>query len=130
MSNDKSIAYAVAPWLALRRGKEAIEFYKTAFGAVEVHHVENQKGEVVSRLSVNGAEFWISDDETCSPETLGQCSARMILTVPDPDAMFARAIKAGAREIFGVSEGHGWRVGRLVDPFGHHWEIGRPLAQK
>lgn len=130
MSNDKSIAYSVAPWLALRRGKEAIEFYKAAFGAVEVHHVENKTGEVVSRLSVNGAEFWISDDETCSPETLGQCSARMILTVPDPDAMFARAIKAGAREIFGVSEGHGWRVGRLVDPFGHHWEIGRPISNK
>ena len=51
----------------------------------------------------------------------------MILTVPDPDVVFQRAIKAGATEVFPVQEGYGWRVGRLVDPFGHHWEIGRPL---
>jgi PhnB protein len=47
--------------------------------------------------------------------------------VDDPDAMFEQAIAAGATEVFAVSEGHGWRIGRLVDPFGHHWEIGKPL---
>jgi PhnB protein len=52
----------------------------------------------------------------------------MILTVADPDEVFARARNAGVSEIFPVSEGHGWRIGRVVDPFGHHWEIGRPLA--
>lgn len=52
----------------------------------------------------------------------------MILTVPDPDAVFLRAIKAGALEVVPVSEEHGWRVGRVVDPFGHHWEIGRQVA--
>jgi PhnB protein len=52
----------------------------------------------------------------------------MILTVADPDAVFMRAITAGASEIFPVGEGHGWRLGRLVDPFGLHWEIGRPLT--
>lgn len=124
-----SIASSIAPWLSVRNGARAVEFYKTAFGAVEEHHVENPEGEIVSRLAVDDAVFWLSDDNRCSPETLGQCSARMILTVADPDAAFARAIAAGAREIFAVSEGHGWRVGRLVDPFGHHWEIGRPLAQ-
>ena len=53
----------------------------------------------------------------------------MILTVPDPDAAFDRAVAAGAQEVFPVGEGHGWRLGRLVDPFGHHWEIGRPLDE-
>jgi PhnB protein len=52
----------------------------------------------------------------------------MILTVPDPDAVFAAALKAGASEVYPVTEGHGWRIGRVVDPFGHHWEIGRPLS--
>ena len=52
----------------------------------------------------------------------------MILTVADPDAVVAKAIAAGAKEIYPVSEGHGWRVGRIVDPFGHHWEIGRRIA--
>jgi PhnB protein len=51
----------------------------------------------------------------------------MVLTVPDPDAMFAKALAAGAREIWPVREDYGWRLGRVVDPFGHHWEIGRPL---
>jgi PhnB protein len=52
----------------------------------------------------------------------------MILTVPNPDAIFAQAIAAGATEIFPVGEEHGWRLGRLADPFGLHWEIGHQLA--
>jgi PhnB protein len=51
----------------------------------------------------------------------------MLLTVPDPDAMFAKAVKAGAKEVRPVSEEHSWRFGRVVGPFGHHWEIGKPL---
>ena len=49
------------------------------------------------------------------------------MTVPDPDASFARAIAAGARQVWAVTEEYGWRIGRVVDPFGHHWEIGLPL---
>ena len=52
----------------------------------------------------------------------------LILTVPDPDTMFARAVAAGARPVIAVEEAYGWRLGRVVDPYGHHWEIGRPLA--
>ena len=63
-----------------------------------------------------------------SPETLGGGTARMILTVPDPDAAFARALAAGAREVVAAKEDYGWRLGRAVDPFGHHWEIGKPLS--
>jgi len=123
---------SVAPMLSVRNGARAVEFYKSAFGATEVYRVEDPGGSVVSRLSVDGAEFWLSDESpehgNFSPETLGGGSVRMILTVPDPDATFARAIAAGAREVYSVEEAYGWRVGRVVDPFGHHWEIGRPLA--
>jgi PhnB protein len=52
----------------------------------------------------------------------------MVMTVQDPDAVFARAVSSGATEVWGVTEEYGWRIGRLVDPFGHHWEIGKPLA--
>ena len=52
----------------------------------------------------------------------------MILTVADPDAMFARAVNAGAKEVVAVQDAYGWRLGRVVDPFGHHWEIGHPLG--
>jgi PhnB protein len=129
----KQIVCSIAPWLSLRNGARAVEFYKSAFGAVETYRVEDPTGAVVSRLSVEGAEFWLSDESpehaNFSPESLGGGSVKMLLTVPDPDAVFANAIAAGAKEVCPVSEGHGWRVGRVVDPFGHHWEIGRPLSQ-
>jgi PhnB protein len=86
----------------------------------------------VARLSIAGAEFWLSDESpehhNHSPESLGGITVRIILTVADPDAVFARAVAAGAKEIYPVSEEHDWRIGRVIDPFGHHWEIGRPLA--
>jgi PhnB protein len=115
----------IAPWLSLQGGARAIEFYKAAFAAVEVYHIEDPDGNIVSRLSINGAEFWLSDDSS-KPNSPGP-SVRMILTVPDPDAVFAQAIVAGTTSVYPVSEEHGWRIGRIQDPFGHHWEIGRPL---
>jgi len=123
---------SIAPWLSVRRSAEAVEFYKAAFGATEVYRHDGPGGSVVARLSVDGAEFWLGDESpehsNFSPDSLGGSSVRIILTVADPDAVFGQALKAGASEVWAVSEGHGWRVGRVVDPFGHHWEICRPLA--
>lgn len=123
--------YSIAPMLSVRDGATAVEFYKAAFGAIEVFRVEDPAGAVVSRLSVEGAEFWVADESpehaNFSPETVGGGTVRMILTVPDPDAMFVRAVDAGARSVVPVEDNYGWRLGRVADPFGHHWEIGRPL---
>jgi PhnB protein len=133
MAANKSSACSIAPWLSVRNGAHAVEFYKSALGAREVYRVEDPGGAVVSRLSVDGAEFWLSDETpehaNFSPESLGGGSVKMLLTVNDPDKVFARAIAAGAREVYPVHDEHGWRVGRLVDPYGHHWEIGRPLEE-
>src|SRR5262245_13617378 len=127
-----SIAYSLTPMLSVRNGARAVEFYKSAFGAIEVYRMEDPGGSVVARLAIEGAEFWVADEspehQNFSPESLGGATARMVLTVPDPDAMFARAVAAGAREVYAVEEAYGWRLGRVVDPFGHHWEIGHPLA--
>ena len=119
---------SIAPWLSVLRGTEAVDYYKAAFGAVELHRVENETGQIVAQLSIGGAEFWVADDPDTSPEVLGGGSVRMILTVEDPDSVFEQAVTAGATVVAAVYEGHGWRVGRLADPFGHHWEIGRPLS--
>jgi PhnB protein len=123
--------YSIAPLLSVRNGARAVEFYKAAFGAVEVYRVEDPGGAVVARLTVEGAEFWLSDESpehaNYSPESLGGGTVRMILTVPDPDALVARAVAAGARQVTAVEEAYGWRVGRIEDPYGHHWEIGHPL---
>ena len=124
--------YTLAPWLSVRRSAEAVEFYKKAFGAREVFRLDADDGAVIARLSIYGAEFWIGDESpehhNFSPETLGGGSARLILTVPDPDTVFAQACAAGARSITPTYEEHGWRLGRVVDPYGHHWEIGKELT--
>lgn len=125
-----TISTTIAPWLCLRGGARAVDFYKAAFGAKELFRLDGGDS-VVARLSVEGAEFWLSDESpenhNFSPESLGGITVRIIMTVADPDAVFLRAIKAGAKEVFPVGDEHGWRIGRVVDPFGHHWEIGRPL---
>ena len=123
---------AIAPMLSVRRGASAIEFYKAAFGAVELFRVESPDGAVVAQLSVDEAEFWLADESpehlNFSPESLGGGSVRMVLIVEDPDAGFERAVTAGAKVVWPVNNQHGWRIGRVVDPFGHHWEIGKVLS--
>jgi PhnB protein len=122
---------SIAPFLSVRRAARAVEFYKAALGAREVFRIESPTGDVVARLAVGDAEFWVSDESPAhgnySPETIGGATTRMVLTVPDPDAAYAKAVAAGAKSVTPVADMHGWRVGRVADPFGHHWEIGRPL---
>ena len=123
----------IAPMLSVRNGVRAIEFYKAAFGAGELFRLDNESGDVVARLSVGAAEFWLADESpehlNFSPESLGGGSVRMLMIVEDPDAAFERAVAAGATAVWPVSNQYGWRLGRIVDPFGHHWEIGRPLSE-
>src|SRR5262249_17327385 len=122
---------SIAPMLSVRRGTEALAFYKTAFNAEELFCLENN-GSVVAQLSVAGAQFWVADEspehQNFSPETLGGGTVRMVVVVEDPDALFNRALAAGAKVVSPITDhNYGWRVGRVVDPFGHHWEIGKPL---
>jgi PhnB protein len=128
---NHNLPTSIAPWLSVRNSAAAMRFYRAAFGAVELFLLEDPDGGVVARLSVEGAEFWLSDESpefhNFSPESLGGGTVRMILTVNDPDVFVARAIEAGASLVYPVGEEHGWRLGRIADPFGHHWEIGRPL---
>lgn len=125
---------SLAPMLNVRQGLEAVAFYKAAFGAEELFVLADE-GAVVAHLAIDGADFWVTDEspqhQNFSPESIGGCSARMVLTVEDPDAVFDRAIGAGASMVWPVADQpYGWRVGRLADPFGHHWEIGKPLGGK
>jgi PhnB protein len=135
ISNPAATSFrtSIAPWLSVRDGARAVQFYKSAFGAIEAYRLESPDGAVVAKLSVQGAEFWLSGESPeggdFTPESAGDGPVRMILTVADPDTVFQQALAAGASEVFPVGEGHGWRLGRVVDPFGHHWEIGRPLDE-
>lgn len=126
MSEDSA---QIAPWLSVADATAAVAYYAAAFGAVEVERVEEEPGIVmVAQLAIDGATFWVQQDPETSPDALGGTSpVRMILTVTDPDAVFSQAVESGATEVAPVDEEHGWRSGRVVDPSGHHWEIGRPL---
>lgn len=123
----------LAPMLSVEDGKAAIAFYEAAFGAVATIHAEDDAGRIVAELIVGPARFWVADEspnhDNYAPPTLGGATTRFVLEVEDPDAVHARAIAAGAVEIWPVGEAYGWRLGRVRDPSGHHWEIGRRLAR-
>jgi PhnB protein len=118
---------SISPWLTVGDGMRALAFYRDAFGAVEVERTDDPDGDViVANLAIDGADFWLIH-EPATPVPLPEQAVRMVLAVDDPDAVHARALAAGATEITPMYEGHGWRLGRIADPAGHHWEIGRRL---
>ena len=125
---EPPIATTIAPWLAVRDVAAAMEFYKDAFGADEAYRLDGGNGGVaVAQLTVFGAPFWLQEDDESDSASAPQASVRMILTVNDPDALFARAISAGAKPVAPMAEAFGWRTGRITDPFGYDWEFSKPL---
>lgn len=122
----------ISALLGVRSGARAIDFYKAAFGAVELFRTTSEDGSVVAQLSLGASDFWVADEapehQNFSPATLGGSTVRMVMVVDDPDAVFDRAVAAGASGLWPVvDQPYGWRIGRIVDPYGHHWEIGKPL---
>ncbi len=118
--------------LSVRRGRAALEFYKAAFGAVEQHRVggDDDNEAVVAQPSVGEASFWVADEspaqQNFSPESLSGSTVGMLLIVEDPESTVERAVAAGATQIRPVRTEHRSRLGRIEDPFGHHWHIGTP----
>jgi PhnB protein len=126
---------AIEPELSVRRGRDALAFYKAAFGAVELHRVggTDEHPEVVAQLAVGEARFWVADESpsrgNVSPESVGGSTVRLLLVVDDPGVVVGRAVDLGATEVSPVHEEHRWLLGRIDDPFGHKWEVGKPLAE-
>src|SRR5450755_1271234 len=100
--------------LSVRHGRAAVEYYKSAFGAVEEYRVGGTDDDeaVVAQLSVGDAWFWVADESppnaNFSPRSLGGGSVRMLLITDDPGATIRRAVAAGAREIYPAAQEHGW----------------------
>jgi PhnB protein len=121
----------IQPELWVDRASAAVDFYEAAFGAAVLHRV-GDGDDIVVQLAVGDAVFWVTaaspDIGRFSPESIGGATGRILLIVDDPGAMLERAVGVGARQIAAISDEHGWRLGRVVDPFGHEWEIGRPLG--
>jgi PhnB protein len=126
-------ASSLTPMLTVKNALAAIDFYRDAFDAVEQARFTAPTGHVVAELAIDGLRFFVVDENpgafNLSPRSLAGTTVRMNLIVDDPDAAAARAIGAGASEIFPVADQpYGFRQGRVADPDGHHWLIGKPLA--
>jgi len=119
----------IAPWLLVPSAADALAFYRAAFGAVDLEsHVDPDGVLQVAQLWIGGADFWVqTDSDARTPGEMGTPPVHMILSVDEPDVVLARAIAAGATEINPMEDAYGWRIGKIVDPFRHTWEIGRRL---
>jgi PhnB protein len=122
----------IQPELWIGRAAAAVAFYQAALGARVLHQV-GQGDDIVAQLAIGDAAFWVSsggaDGPRFSPDAIGGATGRILLLADDPDLLFARAVKAGATPLSEMADEHGWRLGRILDPFGHEWEIGKPLGQ-
>jgi PhnB protein len=122
----------IQPELWVDRAGEAVAFYEAAFGATVLHRV-GEGDDIVVQLAVGDAAFWVAAASSAmkrfSPEAIGGATSRTLLVVDDPESVVQQAVAAGATEISPVADEHGWRLGRICDPFGHEWEIGTPLGE-
>lgn len=122
----------ITPVLTVRNAAQAVAFYQRAFGAREIYRNTYPNGRIVAEMAIGAARFRVADEapEACnlSPQTLNGTTVRINLLVADPDSVAKRAIESGATEVSPVADqAYGLRQGRLADPFGHHWLVGRPL---
>ncbi len=126
---------ALAPAIAVRDGAQAIDFYKKAFGAVELYRlIDPESGKIGhAELTINGALLMLSDEYpqyNKTPETLGGVSAKYLIMCPDVDAAYARAIEAGAEAVTPLTtQFYGHRDGRVRDPFGHEWLLSQMVEK-
>ncbi len=122
---------SIQPELWVDTPREALAFYEAAFGATVIHSV-GEGDDIVAQLGVEDAAFWVAPTSSTmkrlSPRTIDGATSRTLLVVTDPDTVVHRAMAAGATESSPVGDEHGWRLGRIIHPFGHEWEIDTPLA--
>jgi len=122
----------MTPFLTVKDARGIVEFYKKAFGAIELSRQSTPAGQFIIEMSIDGQRFYAVDENppafNVSPTTLGGTSVRMSLIVEDPHAVADRAVAAGAKVVFPMADQpYGMRQGRIADPAGHHWLIGKPL---
>jgi PhnB protein len=122
---------SIQPELWVEEARAAVAFYEAAFGATTLHLV-GEGDDIVAQLAVGAAVFWVAaaspPAKRFDPRTIGGATGRTLLVVDDPVAVVRRALGAGATVIAPVAVEHGWQLGRVVDPFGHEWEIGKPVV--
>jgi len=121
--------HSVTPYLIVKGGANAIEFYKKALGATEIMRFEGPGGALGhAEIRIGNSPVMLADEYPDmgfrSPQTLGGAGVSLMVYVEQVDAVFQRAIAAGAKELRAVqNQFYGDRSGTLQDPFGHVWTI-------
>ncbi|HYC87080.1 MAG TPA: VOC family protein [Chryseosolibacter sp.] len=129
------ISTSITPMLSVRNGAAALDFYQQGFGATVVDRFDGPNGRlIIGELFMDGVKFFVSEEApelgNVAPEKYNSTTVRLELTIEDPDGFVERAVAAGARIVFPVADqDYGWRQGRIIDPFGHQWVVGRPIQQ-
>ncbi|MFC7878380.1 VOC family protein [Isoptericola sp. NPDC057391] len=124
----------VVPYLAVRGAAEAIDYYRSAFGAQERFRIEEDGVVGHAELAIGGATVYLADEweplRVHSPATLGGWSVSLAIEVEDADVFVAHLVDGGARLERGVDDGpeEGWRSAWVVDPYGHRWHVSSPTA--
>jgi PhnB protein len=134
-ADEQGPVAGLTPHLVVNGATKAIDFYKKAFGAVELTRMPADDGKRLmhAHLKVNGASLMLCDDfpEMRGGKAVGKPAAVTLhLQVDDADKWYARAVKAGAKVAMPIADMFwGDRYGQVTDPFGHLWAIGAPLKQ-
>jgi PhnB protein len=122
-----TVPHSVTPYLAIRNAAAAIEFYRKVFDATETLRLAEPSGRIGhAEITIGGAPIMLSDEypemDVRGPEAIGGTPVGIHLYVPDVDAVFARAVAAGAKPVRKPEDQfYGDRAATLIDPFGHRW---------
>jgi PhnB protein len=125
--------HSVTPHLICAGAAKAIEFYKKAFGAVEGGRLPGPDGRIMhAQIRIGDSAVMLVDEMpewgALGPKALKGASVTIHLYVENADAVFERAVKAGAKVVMPIADQFwGDRYGKLEDPFGHHWSIATHL---
>ena len=122
--------HTITPHLIVRNAAQAIEFYKQAFGAEELHRTSSPDGKALmhAALRIGNSNLFLCDEfpqmGAKAPQTLGGSPVTLTLYVQDADKAFNQAVKAGAEVVMPLKDQFwGDRYGVLKDPYGHSWSI-------
>jgi PhnB protein len=121
--------YSLTPYLVISGAADAIEFYKKAFGAEEIVRMPGPGGRIMhAEVKIGNSILMLSDENPerghMSPKSRGGATGSVMLYTDDVDAVFNKAVAAGARADMPPTDMFwGDRMGNLTDPFGHTWAI-------
>ena len=126
--------HAVTPYLVVDGAAKALDFYARAFGATERMRMPGPGGKIGhAEINIGDSVIMLADEHpemgARGPRAYGGAAVSLHLYVPDVDETVRKAQAAGAKLVRPVEDKfYGDRMGCIEDPFGHHWEIGRPLG--